>query len=107
MCLAMPGRITAVVDPARRLARVDVLGAERLVQLGLVEGAAPGDWVLVRTGVALTRIDETEARDLIAMAEEMGRWFEEALRPAGEAPGRTATPRRGPGEAAHDSEEER
>lgn len=92
MCLAMPGRITAVVDPARRLARVDVLGAERLVQLGLVDDAAPGDWILVHTGVALARIDETEARDLIAMAEEMGRWFEEALRPTG---------------AAHDTEEER
>ena len=45
MCLAIPGQILEVVDEANRLARVDVAGVQRNVNIGLLDedggGAAP------------------------------------------------------------------
>ena len=45
------------------LALVDVLGAERPINLGMLEDAAvePGHWVLIHMGFALERIDEAKA----------------------------------------------
>ena len=44
------------------LALVDVLGAERPINLGMLEDAAvaPGEWVLIHMGFALERIDEDQ-----------------------------------------------
>ena len=50
MCLAIPGRVMEYVDEENRLARVDVAGVRRTVNVGLLdaEGTSvqPGDWVL-------------------------------------------------------------
>ena len=37
MCLAIPGQILEVVDEANRLARVDVAGVRRTVNVGLLD----------------------------------------------------------------------
>jgi len=37
MCLAIPGRIVTVVDESERLARVDVAGVHRNVNIGLLD----------------------------------------------------------------------
>ena len=59
MCLAIPGQIIEVVDGANRLARVDVAGVKRNVNIGLLdeggEPAQPGDWVLIHVGFAISR----------------------------------------------------
>jgi len=46
------------------LAKVDVSGVRRAVNIGLLEGedVQPGDWVLIHVGFALSKIDEAEAR---------------------------------------------
>src|SRR4051812_16728300 len=67
VCLAIPGRIVDVVDEFNRLARVDVAGVRRTVNIGLLDGdgdggAGPGDWVLIHVGFALSKVDEEEAR---------------------------------------------
>ena len=67
MCLAIPGQIVDVVDEPNRLARVDVAGVRRTVNIGLLDkdadgGAGPGDWVLIHVGFALSKVDEDEAR---------------------------------------------
>ena len=64
MCLGIPGRVVEFVDSARQLARVDVSGVKRTINVGLVEpeGLAAGDWVLIHVGFALSRIDEAEAK---------------------------------------------
>ena len=36
MCLAIPGQIVEVVDEANRLAKVDVAGVRRTVNIGLL-----------------------------------------------------------------------
>ena len=83
MCLAIPGRIVDVVDESRRLARVDVAGVRRNVNVGLLdgdgEGVAPGDWVLIHVGFAISRVDEDEARATRELLERMGAEYEQEL----------------------------
>ena len=49
MCLAIPGQVVEVVDEWNRLARVDVAGVLRNVNISLLDGdgtgAGPGDWL--------------------------------------------------------------
>ena len=79
MCLAIPGQIVEVVDEANRLARVDVAGVQRTVNIGLLEGAGPGDWVLIHVGFALSIVDEEEAEATLKLLEGMGQDFEQEL----------------------------
>jgi hydrogenase expression/formation protein HypC len=71
MCLAIPGRIVAVVDAANQIATVDVSGVRRDVSVALLEDARVGDWVIVHTGIAIEKLDEEEARKTLALLAEM------------------------------------
>jgi hydrogenase expression/formation protein HypC len=79
MCLAIPGQILQVVDDANRLAQVDVAGVKRTINIGLLDGAAPGDWVLIHVGFALSRVDEEEALETRKLLEAMGAEYEQEL----------------------------
>jgi hydrogenase expression/formation protein HypC len=83
MCLAIPGQILEVVDEANRLAKVDVAGVRRNVNIGLLDadgdGAGPGDWVLIHVGFALAKVDEEEALATRKMLEGMGADYEAEL----------------------------
>jgi hydrogenase expression/formation protein HypC len=80
MCLAIPGRVIEVVDAENRLARVDVAGVRRTVNVGLLDadgaGVEPGDWVLIHVGFALSRVDEEEAAATLKLLEGMGADYE-------------------------------
>jgi hydrogenase expression/formation protein HypC len=76
MCLGIPGRVVRVLDGhAGMLALVDVLGAERPVNLGMLEDleVEPGEWVLIHMGFAVERIDEARAGQAMSGLELMGR----------------------------------
>ena len=83
MCLAIPGQIVEVVDDERRLAKVDVAGVRRSVNIGLLDadgiGVGPGDWVLIHVGVAISQVDEDEARATRDLLERMGEDYEREL----------------------------
>jgi hydrogenase expression/formation protein HypC len=83
MCLAIPGQVVEVVDEINRLAKVDVAGVQRNVNIGLLdaddEGAGPGDWVLVHVGFALSRVDEEEAQATLELLQRMGDAYEQEL----------------------------
>jgi len=72
-----------VVDEANRLAKVDVAGVQRNVNVGLLDadgnGVAPGDWVLIHVGFALSKVDEEEALSTLKMFEGMGEDYEQEL----------------------------
>jgi len=72
-----------IVDESNRLARVDVAGVQRTVNVGLMdaEGApvAPGDWVLIHVGFAISKVDEAEAEATLTMLRGMGEDFETEL----------------------------
>lgn len=81
MCLGIPGRIVEFADPTRQLARVDVSGVTRMINVGLVEreGLKVGDWVLIHVGFALSRIDEVEARRTTDFLLTLGEEFDQEL----------------------------
>ena len=74
MCLAIPGQVIEMHAEQPLLARVDVAGVRRNVNIGLLEDAqvAPGDWILIHVGFALSKIGEQEARDQLRMLQAMG-----------------------------------
>jgi hydrogenase expression/formation protein HypC len=79
MCLAIPGRIVEFVDDENSIAKVEVAGVRRNVNLGLLERAtlALGDYVLIHVGFAMSRIDEDEARETLRLLREIGAFDEE------------------------------
>jgi hydrogenase expression/formation protein HypC len=82
MCLAIPGCIVEVVDEANHLAKVDVAGVRRTVNIGLFDGddaVVPGDWVLIHVGFAISKIDEDEANATRELLEGMGVEYEQEL----------------------------
>jgi hydrogenase expression/formation protein HypC len=83
VCLAIPGQVLEVVDEQNRLAKVDVAGVRRNVNIGLLdvdgEGVGPGDWVLIHVGFAISQVDEEEARATRDLLERMGADYEQEL----------------------------
>jgi len=84
VCLAIPGQIVEMVDEANRLARVEVAGVRRNVNVGLLDngadgGVAPGDWVLIHVGFALSKVDEEEALATHRLLEQMGAEYDQEL----------------------------
>jgi hydrogenase expression/formation protein HypC len=84
MCLAIPGQVIEIVDEENRLAKVDVAGVRRNVNVGLLDadergGVLPGDWVLIHVGFAISKVDEEEARATRDMLERMGADYEQEL----------------------------
>jgi hydrogenase expression/formation protein HypC len=83
VCLAIPGLVMEIVDEQRRLAKVDVAGVRRTINVGLLDteadGVRPGDWVLIHVGFALSKIDEEEAVATRRLLEAMGAEYEQEL----------------------------
>ena len=80
MCLAIPGRVVEIVDEQALLAKVDVSGVVRTVNVGLLDGVRPDDWVLIHVGFALSKVDEEEAQATLALLAQMGEAYEQELR---------------------------
>jgi hydrogenase expression/formation protein HypC len=81
MCLGIPGRIVEFVDETHHLSRIDVAGVRRVVNVGLVlpDGLAPGDWVLIHVGFAISKIDEAEAERTTGLLRELGAVYDQEL----------------------------
>jgi hydrogenase expression/formation protein HypC len=83
MCLAIPGQVIELVDPINQIAKVDVVGVRRNINVSLLggegDGIEPGDWVLIHVGFAISRIDEEEAHATRQLLEQMGAEYEAEL----------------------------
>ena len=72
MCLAIPGRVTAIEHATTPLTgTVDFAGVRREVCLDWVPDVRPGQYVIVHVGFAIAVVDETEAEKTIALARAM------------------------------------
>ncbi len=82
MCLGIPGQIVEFVDDVNHIAKVEVSGVRRNVNVAVVrhEGIAPGDWVLIHVGFAMSKIDEREAHETLKFLQGMDDAFEDELR---------------------------
>ena len=83
MCLGVPGQIVELVDSERHLAKVDVSGVRRNVNIGLIVGGDDtvdvGDWVLIHVGFAMSKIDADEARATREFLEGLGEPYQQEL----------------------------
>ncbi|SHK32695.1 HypC/HybG/HupF family hydrogenase formation chaperone [Rhodothermus profundi] len=63
MCLAVPGKIVAILDnePLTRRGKVDFGGIQKEINLTFVPEAREGDYVMVHVGIAISVVDEAEA----------------------------------------------
>lgn len=83
MCLAIPGQIVEILDENLMLAKANVSGVRRNINIGLVHGDGEtveiGDWVLIHVGFALSKIDEAEAQSTLHALEEIGEAYRQEL----------------------------
>ncbi|HSN46056.1 MAG TPA: HypC/HybG/HupF family hydrogenase formation chaperone [Casimicrobiaceae bacterium] len=58
--------------PEPQIALVDLSGVQKRVSLELVDDVAPGDYVIVHVGYALTKLDPDEAERTLRTFAEAG-----------------------------------
>jgi hydrogenase expression/formation protein HypC len=82
VCLAIPGRVIEMVDAERQIAKVEVAGVRRNVNIGLLTGddrPQLGEYVLIHVGFALSKIDEREALETLRLLEGLGAAYTDEL----------------------------
>jgi len=79
MCLAIPGKIVEIVDVENSIAKVEVGGVKRNVNIGMLDKdeARVGDYVLIHVGFAMSKVDEKEAEETLRTLQELGQYQEE------------------------------
>ena len=68
MCLAVPMK---VVEIKGDMAVVESSGLRREAGITLLDKVKPGDWVIVHAGFAISKLTRKQARDTLALFEEM------------------------------------
>ncbi|MDR7303363.1 HypC/HybG/HupF family hydrogenase formation chaperone [Haloactinomyces albus] len=81
MCLGIPGEVLEILPDRPDLAKVDVSGVRRNINVGLLgdDSPVPGEWVLIHVGFALSKIDEQEARAVLELLEDIGKAYTDEL----------------------------
>jgi len=81
MCLGIPGELIEFVPDHPDLAKVDVSGVKRVINVGLLadDMPKPGEWVLIHVGFAMSKIDEEEANLALASLKLMGQAYGDEL----------------------------
>lgn len=81
MCLAIPGKIKTITESNNliRKAKVAFGSIIKEVYLDMIPDANEGDYVLVHAGVAINRVNETEALKTLSYLERYGGLEEELL----------------------------
>ena len=74
MCLGIPGEVVEFLPDQADLAKVDVSGVRRVINIGLLADdlPKPGEWVLIHVGFALSKVDEEEAQATLRLLEQLG-----------------------------------
>ena len=88
MCLAIPGQLVEFLPGNNdQLALVDVVGVKRRINIGLLDDLELeiGDYVLIHVGFAMSKVDEAEAAEALAMLELMGQAFTDELQAVAES----------------------
>ena len=76
MCLAIPGKIIEIVDEENSIAKVEVGGVRRNVNVGMLdkEDTRIGNYVLIHVGFAMSKVDEKEAEETLRLLQELGQY---------------------------------
>jgi len=81
--LGIPGQVVEIIDEEIYLAKAEVGGVRRNINIGLVhydeERIEIGDWVLIHVGFAMSKLDEEEAHSALRALEQIGEEYEQEL----------------------------
>ncbi|MCF6352069.1 MAG: HypC/HybG/HupF family hydrogenase formation chaperone [Cyclobacteriaceae bacterium] len=75
MCLAIPGKVESIesqLDEIFRIGKVSFGEIKKEINLAMVPDAKVGDYVLVHVGVAISIVDEEEAKRTFDLLLQMG-----------------------------------
>lgn len=70
MCIAVPGQIIAI---NKENAQVFIMGIEEEINIIFLEDAKIGEWVLIHTGYAISKIEEKRAREVQEFLKMIGK----------------------------------
>lgn len=72
MCLGVPGKIVEIYErDGLKMGKVDFGGVTREACLAYTPEANVGDWAMIHVGFALNLLDEQEARETLALLNEI------------------------------------
>lgn len=72
MCLAIPGQVVELA-PGGQFATVEVSKVRRTINIDLLETPpAPGEWVLIHVGFAMSRISAQHAQEQLRLLAMLG-----------------------------------
>ena len=74
MCLAIPAKVVTIDES---VAKVDMMGNERLVSILLVPEVQIGEYVLVHAGFAISIIDDVSAKETEELLLEVAKAYED------------------------------
>ena len=81
--MGIPGQIVEILDEDVYLAKAEVGGVRRNINIGLVhydeQRIEPGEWVLIHVGFAMSKLDEAEAHSALRALEQIGEEYEQEL----------------------------
>ncbi len=69
MCLGIPAKVTEVDNSHQ--GKVDYLGTKIKANFALLEEVKTGDWVILHAGYAISKLDEKEAKETLALLREI------------------------------------
>lgn len=69
MCLAIPAKVVALNEGD--MASVEIGGVKKDISVSLVEGIEVGDYVIIHTGFALSKLDPEEAEKTLELFAEI------------------------------------
>ena len=69
MCLAIPAKVISLSESG--MASVEIGGVKKDVSVSLIEDVSVGDYVIVHTGFALSKLDPEEAEKTLELFAEM------------------------------------
>ena len=75
MCLSIPGKLESIddkLDDIFRVGKVSFGEIKKDINLSMVPDAKVGDYVLVHVGVAISIVDEEEAKKTFDLLLQMG-----------------------------------
>jgi len=74
MCLGIPAKVIEIDDSSQ--GKIDYLGTKVKTNFALIDDVKIGDWVIVHAGFAITKLNEEEAQETLAMLREIAQHSE-------------------------------
>ncbi len=68
MCLGIPAKVIQIDDSGE--GKIDYMGAKVRTNFTLLEDVKKGDWVIVHAGFAISKLNEEEAKETLALLRE-------------------------------------